>query len=337
MKRVILTALVAAIIAIAGSDGAWAQGKELRFGLYFAGTTTTGEAVLKPWFKWFGEQAKGAAHIKLYDGGALGRDPTKQYKLVKDGVADVVFMIPGYQPGQFPEMPMFELPNLARDAAEGSHVIWSMYKKGYLKGFEGVKVVALYSSDPAVVHGMVPIRKIEDLQGLKVRVAGEFQKLVVDALGGVPVGMPVTQIAESLTRGVVQATLIGWTGGTSFRVPQTAPYHLQVPLGVNPFLIIMNQQVYEGLPAHARKAVDESGELIVSLQSGDWADEDKKLIKQFQNDPKMTVTIPSKEDFARMDKLFKPVHDAWIKDHGRVAYDAYVAELKEYRAKHPDN
>lgn len=326
-------AVAGVFAALALSAGAaQAASKELRFGLYFTDKTTTGQAVLHPWFDWFKEQAKGAAHIKMYAGGALGRDPTKQYKLVQDGVADVAFMIPGYLPGQFPEIPMFELPGLARDATEASHVIWAMYQDGVLHGFDEVKVVALYGSDPAVIHAMVPIKKIDDIRGLKVRVAGPIQNQVVTALGGTPVGMPVTQITEALTRGVVQATLIGWTGGSSFRVPQTAPYHFQIALGVNPFLIIMNKKTYQSLPAHARKAVDESGDLIVKLQSEGYSAVDKSLMKKAQDDPKHTVVIASEADQERLAELTKPVHEAWIKDHGRTAYDAYVTALKKYRA-----
>lgn len=335
MKRAFLSAILALACVSVGSLEAMAQTKELRFGLYFSGASTTGKGVLLPWFKWFAERSGGTT-IKLYDDGALGRDPTKQYKLVNDGVADVAFMLPGYLPGQFPEMPMFELPGLARDTEEGSHVIWQMYKDGKLRGFDDIKVVGLYASDPAVIHSMVPMKKIEDLKSLKVRVAGPIQKQVVEALGGVPVGMPVNEVSESLTRGVVQATLIGWTGGTSFRVPQTAPHHLQVSLGFNPFLIGMNKKVYDGLPASARKAIDDSGDELVKLQSAGYGNEDARLIKEFQANPKMTVTIPTKEEEARVLEVVKPVHDAWIREQGRAAYDAYVAGLKDYRAKNPN-
>lgn len=334
MRGVLLSAALAATCAMVAPKPADAQAKELRFGLYFAGTSTTGKGVLLPWFKWFAERSGGTT-IKLYDDGALGRDPTKQYKLVNDGVADIAFMLPGYLPGQFPDMPMFELPGLARDTEEGSHVIWKMYKDGHLRGFNDVKVVGLYASDPAVIHGMVPLKKVEDLKSLKVRVAGPIQKEVVEALGGIPVGMPVNEVSESLTRGVVQATLIGWTGGTSFRIPQTAPHHLQISLGFNPFLVAMNKKVYDGLPAQARKAIDDSGEQLVKLQSAGYGDEDKRLIKEFQNNPKMTVTIPTAAEDARVLELVKPVHDSWIKAQGRTAYDAYLATLKDYRAKNP--
>ena len=84
MKRVLLSAALAFACA-AGLNSAEVQAKELRFSLYFSGSSTTGSGVLKPWFKWFAERSGGTT-IKLFDDGALGRDPTKQYKLVNDGV-----------------------------------------------------------------------------------------------------------------------------------------------------------------------------------------------------------------------------------------------------------
>ena len=43
------------------------------------------------------------SEVKLqgFWGGSLGKDPFKQFELLKNGVADVAWVLPGYTPGQF--------------------------------------------------------------------------------------------------------------------------------------------------------------------------------------------------------------------------------------------
>jgi TRAP-type C4-dicarboxylate transport system substrate-binding protein len=79
--------------------------------------------------------------------------------------------------------------------------------------------------------------------------------------------MPVTQIYNSLERGVVDASMIPMSAGLDFKLIEVAKYFtIGAPLGRSPFLVSMNRARYEKLPADLRKVIDDTTGLGLSLK-----------------------------------------------------------------------
>lgn len=161
------------------------------------------EDVLGPWTKQVNEALKGSLQVKLFPGGTLGRDPVQQYKLVRDRVVDIAYVVTGYTPGDFPDSTIFELPFLVESSLEGSLAHWRMHERGLVRGYDRVKPLGLFSIPPQSIHANFKLTKIDDLKGQKIRSAGPYQSAAIELLGGTPVsGIPVSQAAEALSRGV---------------------------------------------------------------------------------------------------------------------------------------
>ncbi|GIR82316.1 MAG: hypothetical protein CM15mP84_00640 [Cellvibrionales bacterium] len=70
-------------------------------------------------------------------GGSLGKSPAKQFELVKSGVLDIAWILPGYTPGQFPRWDCLNsrsclIPHWRQPP-------WlAAYDAGLLTGFDGV-------------------------------------------------------------------------------------------------------------------------------------------------------------------------------------------------------
>ena len=58
------------------------------------------------------EATGGETTIRVYPAGELGAGPVKQYDRVLDGVADIVYALPGYTASQFKKTLLVELPGL---------------------------------------------------------------------------------------------------------------------------------------------------------------------------------------------------------------------------------
>ena len=65
---------------------------------------------VKPFVDAVNSGAKGLLEIEVFFRGALGKAPTQQPQLVRDGVADIAFIVPGYTADQFPDNAVIELP-----------------------------------------------------------------------------------------------------------------------------------------------------------------------------------------------------------------------------------
>ena len=197
--------------------------------------------VLVPWMKTVEQEAAGEVKFEGYWGGSLGRSPKKQYDLMRGGIADIAYVVAGYTPGQFPDFGMFQLPYLIRSAEEGSVAIQRMHAKGMIRGLEEGQVIGFFSTDPNSIHTNKPFRTLADLKGLKLRTAGAVYSSTVRHFGGIPIGMPVTQMTESISRGVVDGTLLGWGGALIFRLHNVTSYHYVAALGIAPLFVSMNK------------------------------------------------------------------------------------------------
>ena len=109
MCRYLLTPFITALL-LCGT--ATAAENTLRMGSYINARSIGISQVIRPWADAVQAETGDAVTIIEYWGGSLGKSPAKQFELVRSGVLDIAWILPGYTPGQFPEMGLFELPLL---------------------------------------------------------------------------------------------------------------------------------------------------------------------------------------------------------------------------------
>lgn len=198
-----------------------------------------------PWAKDVTAASKGTIKIDTYPGGTLGRNPRVQVKLVLDGVADIVFFVPSYTPGRFPDNQVMELPGLINNSFESGVAIWRLYKAGLLRGYDKFKVLMLVTTHPYTMHTKSPIKRISDLKGMKVRAGGPVAGAAIRALGAVPVGMPIPTVAQNISKGIIDGTASDWNVLYAFRIVDITRYHYMGLLGTVPIGVIMNKKKWE--------------------------------------------------------------------------------------------
>ncbi|WP_319799778.1 type 2 periplasmic-binding domain-containing protein [Roseobacter weihaiensis] len=98
--------------AIALSTAAHAQ--EFTFSIqHFLSPKAPAQTVLiEPWAKAVEEASDGRIAFEIFPAMALGGAPPELYSQVRDGVVDIVWTLPGYTPGTFPRLEVFELPSV---------------------------------------------------------------------------------------------------------------------------------------------------------------------------------------------------------------------------------
>jgi TRAP-type C4-dicarboxylate transport system substrate-binding protein len=331
MSRWSALALLAALMA-----PSWAHGQtELKFAAFPPPQGALIQDVLGPWTKQVNDAAKGTLNVRLFPGGTLGRDPVQQYKLVRDRVVDIVYVVQGYTPGDFPDATILDLPFLVENSLEGSVGHWRMHERGLMRGYDKVKVLGLFSIPPQSIHTNVKLTRIDDVKGLKIRSAGQYQSAAIELLGATPVtGIPVPQAAEALSRGVVQGVLSDWNGMIAFRVADAAKHHFEVPIGTAAAGIFMNLEAYNALPAAARAAVDgPSGDALSRLHGVEFDKRYRENIEKTKADKAHTFIFPSAADRADIKRRLQPITDRWIKENpdGRKRYDAFVSIVEDIR------
>src|SRR5665213_687595 len=80
--------------------------------------------------------------IETYPSGILGKDQAQQPQMVRDGVADIAFVVLGPTGNQFPDRSVMELPGLFNDMAEATLVCTRLIASGMMEGFSDFYVLS---------------------------------------------------------------------------------------------------------------------------------------------------------------------------------------------------
>ncbi|MGE0627850.1 MAG: TRAP transporter substrate-binding protein [Hyphomicrobiaceae bacterium] len=230
--------------------------------------------VLVPWTEEVKKASGGNLTVKLFPSMQLGGKPPGLYRQMEQGIADIVFTLPGYTASDFPAVTLTELPGMSNSAADGTRKIWKHLDEYLARDFKAAKVLMLWNSDTAgFMSRSKPIRSVADVKGMKIRTPSRAQSDQLKALGAVPIDMPVTQIYNSLERGVVDAAMIPMSAGLDFKLTEVAKYFtIGAPLGRSPFLVAMNKARYDRLPPNLRKVIDDTTGLRLSLKGAEAYD-----------------------------------------------------------------
>lgn len=311
-----------------------AEAVKLKFTSFEPPTGNITANVLTPFVRDASAASGGTMQIDMFAGGTLGRNPLQQLKLVTDGVADMGWIVLPYTPGRFDDTEVVGLPFVTASATEAGLALHRLHANGQLVGFDGLKVLALGATPPVVIHGNVPVRMPSDLKGRRVRVSGDHLTRVVEALGGAPVQVGGGQIAEALSRGVVDMTLNNWGFVGDFKVNEVSSQHFDVPLGAVAVGVVMRQDRFDKLPAPARAALDKRGGELLARQLGDVFDRlEKDVRERVSKSGRNTVVAPSAAELAEWKRVIEPVNESWRKAkprNTRIAA-AFDEQLKRIR------
>lgn len=330
-----LSCVVATIAVLMLLDAnAWAKPLVLKFGTIEPPQGWATENIVKPFFEKVERDAGGTIKIEMYTAGSLGRNPTKYLKHVKDGVMDMGWILNAYQPGQFPDDEVVNIPFVSENALESTLAINRMIKKGLLRGYDQTVLLGAFCLNQYGIHSSFPVKKPEDLVGKKMRLAGKMQHSLFEAVGGTPVGMPATKIAESISRGVVSGVIFEWNGMVTFRVLDLTKYHTNVSFGTVVMSLVLNKKVYDSLPEIAKKAFDKHrGDPLVKNWGEKLIINDRRIMEKTATDPKHHIYTPSAVELNKWKTKMKPVVEDWVGKHprGKLLLETYQTEIKKIR------
>jgi len=264
--------------------------------------------VLTPWAQEVARRSNNELTVKLYPAMQLGGRPPELYRQAVQGIADIIFSLPGYTSADFPMMALTELPGTATSADDGTRKLWANFDKFLSRDFKDTKVLMLWNSDTASLMSKAkPIKTIEDMKGMKIRTPSAAQSAQLTALGATPIDMPVTQIYNNLDRGVIDATMIPTSAALDFKLIEVARYFtVDAPLGRSPFMVVMNKGRYEKLSPELKKVIDDTTGLSLSLKGAAAYDKKNKEAEEAARKSREVIPLAAQER-QRWIATFKPM------------------------------
>ncbi len=340
MKKMPMCRALGAAIALTLGVGSPALAQEvvLKLHHFLPAGHQNQQTVIEPWAETLNRESGGRIKVEIYPSMQLGGKPPQLLDQVRDGLADIVWGLPGYTAGRFPKVSVFELPFMVSDAAATSQALQEYYETHARDEFEDYHILWFHTHARGLVHTREKtMDSADDFAGMKLRAPNRSIGSALEALGASPVFMPVPALPEALSKGVVEGAVIPWEIVPALKVQELAPNHAETPgdrgLYTAVFVYAMNKDRYESLPDDLKAVIDNNSGLKMAKVSGERWDLAEVPGKQVATDRGNPV---SEFPAAEMDKIraqTQVVVDQWIAEmgeQGQALYDAASALLDKY-------
>src|SRR6187397_2870738 len=147
MRKALLALLLAA-----GVTPALAQEKNFELKIsHWVPASHPLQKSLEDWAAAVEKDSGGTIKSKVFPAQQLGK-AFDHYDMARDGIADLTYINPGYQPGRFPIIGAGEMPFLMTNAKEGSAALDAWYRKYAGKEMADVHYCLTFAHDPGTFH-----------------------------------------------------------------------------------------------------------------------------------------------------------------------------------------
>ncbi len=343
-KTQALTAIGALFVAVALSAGsAAAQQVTLRLHTLIPPPANPYKTFLKPWAEKVAKASGGKLKVQIYPSMQLGGKPPQLVDQVRDGVVDIVWTLPGYTAGRFPKLEVFELPFVHVDPLSSTLALQDFQKKHLKDEFKDYKVLLLHvhAGSMFMTKGKA-ITKLSDVKGLMIRTATRAGGWYLKSIGAVPIGAPLPQIPQMLSKGVIEGAMLPFEIAPAIKMQELATHFTQLSgrqprMNTSTFGLLMNKASYAKLPNDLKKVIDDnSGGNIARWVGQNWADIEVPARKVMESKKKNKFHMMPASEVAKMKAAAKPAIDRWLKQMKAKGVDgtALLADARALIAKY---
>jgi TRAP-type C4-dicarboxylate transport system substrate-binding protein len=289
------------------------------------------QKALEEWGASVEKDSGGTIHYKVYPSQQLGK-AFDHYDMARDGIADLTYINPGYQPGRFPVIAAGELPFLMSNGKGGTVALDEWYRKYAAKEMKDVKFCLAFVHDPGALH--LVDKKVTvpgDIKGMKIRPAQGTIAAFVTLLGGSNVQASAPEVRDVLARHVADAVTFPWGSIVLFGIDKVTKYHIEMPFYVTTFALVFNKAKYDSMSAKQKKVIDNHCTSQWALKvAGPWADFEHNGIAKIKAEAGHEVYTLTPAQVAQWRKAAAPLEAKWSDSVKKAGVDPAkaIAELR---------
>lgn len=308
----------------------------------FSAVSAVHEKFLASWARKVEADSGGRIRIDLFPSMQLGGAPAHLFDQARDGVADIVWAVPGATPGRFPKSEAFELPFvLSHRALVNSKALEDFAAANLQDEFREFHPLCFSCRDHGVLHTARAIKSIGDLKGLRLHVPNRLAAESVRALGAQGVSVPTPQVPMAISARAIDGCLDPWDAVPGLRLNDSLKNHTdfaEQALSSATFVLAMNRQAYDRLPRDLKTVIDNNaGQPVASMAGAMW-DLEAKAVAGAARDRGEPVVVISGEGMAPWRKATEPVIAAWHKQmkERKLDGDKLLADVHVLLAKYAE-
>jgi len=288
----------------------------LRYACMDSETSWTAEYSLMPWIEAVEAATGGRVQFEVYWSNTLCK-PMDNWEAVKSGIADAGVCAMPFWPGLAPLSDVISLPALGIVSSEqGGAVFWNLYEKypSIRDEFKDVHMLFSGVSNPNIFITVdKPVKTIDDIEGMKIRVTGGPPTDYLKSLDASPMLVAMVDVYTNLQKGVIDGVLSSWTSVESMNFHEVANYVSEVPVYSTYAIRAMNVDTWNSLPPDIQEAITSvSGYERSVLFSKTQFDDHVDVVRE--KGYGMNVYTPTAEELAAWQEAAYPIWEKWVSD-----------------------
>ena len=309
-RRAALAAGVCAALA-AFAPGAMAQAPiVIKFSHVVTPDTPKGKAALR--FKQLAEEAsKGRIKVEVYPNSQLYKDKEELEALQLGAVQMLAPSLSKFGPLGARQFEIFDLPYIFQTEEQFVQVTSGKIGQELMAGLENksIKGLAFWSGGFHVFSANKPLRKPEDLKGLKMRIpSSKVLEASLRTMGALPQTMPFSEVYQAMQSGVVDGTeniLSSYTSQKYYEVQKHLTLTNHTHTG---YALIVNKKFWDGLAPDLQAVLSSAVKQSTEYEAHLVAQENKDALAELKAMGKIQVLdlTPAERDVWR--KTLWPVH-----------------------------
>lgn len=338
MKRSIRAVVVGLTVAgacVGAVSTAFAQDiKERNIKFAFANTADSAHGIgAKRFAEVVASKSGGKLNVKLYGSGTLGGEAVVA-SAMQGGTIEMSMMGPGLLTGMDKEFGVFDTPFLFDNFKEVDAALDGPVGKKLLDKLPAKGLVGLSYWDHGfriLTNSKRPIAKLEDIQGLKIRV----QQIPVfiesfNAMGANAVPMPFPELYSALEQKAVDGQENPFISVEVTKFYEVQKYASTTRHAYSPLLVLMSKKFWDQLSADERKVLTDAANEVKSYERQVSRELDAKALDTLKSRG-MVITEVSAQERARMRDKLKPVIDKHRQTTGELGKEM-TAEVERIRS-----
>jgi TRAP-type C4-dicarboxylate transport system substrate-binding protein len=320
-KLTVFTVLFIGVVFIAlGASPVQAKTYKLTYSNFFPPTHIQSK-LAESWCQEIAKRTNGQVKVEYFPGQTLTK-ARQVYDGVVEGLSDVGFSVLAYTRGRFPVMSAVDLPLGYTSGTAATKVVNAVYQQFKPKELSDTEVMYLHAHGPGLIHtNGKPVRKMEDMKGLKFRGHGT-SALVVSALGGTPVPKPMPETYQMLQKGVVEGAVYPWEANKGWKLGEVTDYCTAdfSAAYTTSFFVVMNKDKWNSFPADIQKTIRQINVEWAAKHGDAWDTSDLVGLRFFLNQGGSVIGLDAKEA-AKWKKAVAPIIDDYIKKTNEKGLD----------------
>jgi TRAP-type transport system periplasmic protein len=331
LKKTLVGLVVLGLLLVAGTEGSIAadiKEREMKYAVLYALDHPHGLGAQK-FADLVKQKSAGKIKVKIYAGATLGGEIAVVSSL-QGGTIEMSAIGTPQLVGLIREYAVLDFPFLFNDEKEADAVVDGPIGKRFLerlpeKGLIGV--AWLEHGFRNLTNSKRPVAKLEDIQGLKVRVQQNAVAIdAFNALGANAVPMPFPELYTALENKAVDAQENPFNSIEVAKFYEVQKYLSVTKHNYTPLILLVSKKFWDKLSADEQKVLQDSASEARLYQRKVNRELDEKSLQTLKAKG-MEVNVVSPQEIARMREKVKPVVDKYTKEVGEALVKELYAEI----------